>query len=509
MPAPLGSLKDQTIDVLVLGGGLLGTSTARALAARGARVALVEPIDFGWGASGRTSRLALEEPAAKVLLRPGRFRALLRERATLVHAARPAALPVPVVVPRALVGAGEARSSARRERLASWLAPGGWPGPRAAAGKAAGKIPLAALEEGKARLHFDALVDDRRLVLLTALAAAKAGVVLAQRCDLTGLEVAEGGGVWAEIRDRVTGEAVNVRARAVVNATGAWIDHVRASLDVGREKLFPLARAVRVAIDDPSDAAALLGRRDGAPFLLAPATRGTLLAAPFEPAAQGSRERAAERLLRLAADYFGARPEPRAAFEELRPAVERAAMAREAARGAPFWSVAAAGALRERLTARRLAERIEDELGRFAGRGARAPLAASAAGASLKRERQEARGAGLGADQARWMVGRYGAAWREVVTEAGGAEPLADGAPPLRCEVAWAVREEGARTLSDILLRWRLPEIAPSLEIEEIVAAAAADDATRAFAWSPVQRERELERWRHERRLAYGPAEIG
>ncbi|MCE5248375.1 FAD-dependent oxidoreductase, partial [bacterium] len=60
MPAPLGSLKDQTIDVLVLGGGLLGTSTARALAARGARVALVEPIDFGWGASGRTSRLALE-----------------------------------------------------------------------------------------------------------------------------------------------------------------------------------------------------------------------------------------------------------------------------------------------------------------------------------------------------------------------------------------------------------------------------------------------------------------
>src|SRR6266704_5175390 len=51
------SLLEGPLDVLVIGGGIVGAGIARDAAMRGLRVGLVERHDFAFGTSGRSSRL--------------------------------------------------------------------------------------------------------------------------------------------------------------------------------------------------------------------------------------------------------------------------------------------------------------------------------------------------------------------------------------------------------------------------------------------------------------------
>ncbi|HOS75858.1 MAG TPA: FAD-dependent oxidoreductase, partial [Verrucomicrobiota bacterium] len=55
--ATLKTLEQDPFDVLVIGGGIVGTGVARDAAMRGLRVALVEQHDFSFGTSSRSSRL--------------------------------------------------------------------------------------------------------------------------------------------------------------------------------------------------------------------------------------------------------------------------------------------------------------------------------------------------------------------------------------------------------------------------------------------------------------------
>src|SRR5690349_23235772 len=55
--AALQSLSQGTLDVLVIGGGIVGAGVARDAAMRGLKVGLVEQHDFAFGTSSRSSRL--------------------------------------------------------------------------------------------------------------------------------------------------------------------------------------------------------------------------------------------------------------------------------------------------------------------------------------------------------------------------------------------------------------------------------------------------------------------
>ena len=50
-------LTNETLDVLVIGGGIVGSCVARDAAMRGLRAGLVEQRDFAFGTSSRSSRL--------------------------------------------------------------------------------------------------------------------------------------------------------------------------------------------------------------------------------------------------------------------------------------------------------------------------------------------------------------------------------------------------------------------------------------------------------------------
>ena len=80
--SPLGELDGTKVDVLIIGGGINGCSTAQHLAAEGYSVLLVEKNDFAWAASSRSSRilhcglryLAPERTPLEFFFRPRRLR---------------------------------------------------------------------------------------------------------------------------------------------------------------------------------------------------------------------------------------------------------------------------------------------------------------------------------------------------------------------------------------------------------------------------------------------------
>src|SRR5437588_6865459 len=55
--AALAALAGKPLDLLVIGGGIVGAGVARDAAMRGLRVGLVEQHDFAFGTSSRSSRL--------------------------------------------------------------------------------------------------------------------------------------------------------------------------------------------------------------------------------------------------------------------------------------------------------------------------------------------------------------------------------------------------------------------------------------------------------------------
>ena len=55
-------------------------------------------------------------------------------------------------------------------------------------------------------------------------AAAEAGATVLNFAEVVDLRIVAGRVAGAEVRDRLSGEAVSVEARAVVNATGPWLE---------------------------------------------------------------------------------------------------------------------------------------------------------------------------------------------------------------------------------------------------------------------------------------------
>ena len=246
----LDGLASETVDLLVVGGGVTGTGVALDAAARGLSVALVEARDLAWGTSRWSSKLVhgglryLATGDVGVARESARERHVLMTR-TAPHLVR--ALPQ-VLTPGAgrrkglTVGIGFGLGDLlRRDAGTSSLV---LPGPRLARrDEAARLVPAAAREHlhGAWIAHDGQLVDDARLVVALARTAAGRGAKILTRVRATKLR-ADG----ATLRDTLTGATLTVRARVVVNATGVWAGTVDPSVRLrpsrGTHVVVPAAR---------------------------------------------------------------------------------------------------------------------------------------------------------------------------------------------------------------------------------------------------------------------------
>ncbi len=228
----------QPFDVLVIGGGITGAGVALDAAARGLRTALVERDDFASGTSSKSSKMI---HGGLRYLQNGDVRLVyqaLRERRRLMRNAPHLVAVLPFMIPITTRDGVVSRRIARALGSAMWMydLTGGWRigrlHKRISAEEAAAHFPTTHVERlSSAYLYFDAAADDARLTLTIARTAAEHGAVLVNRCRVVDI-TADDGGRASGVVVEADGDRFPVPARTIVNATGVWADEVRA-LDEG------------------------------------------------------------------------------------------------------------------------------------------------------------------------------------------------------------------------------------------------------------------------------------
>jgi glycerol-3-phosphate dehydrogenase len=94
-----------------------------------------------------------------------------------------------------------------------------------------------------APLYYDCATDDARLTLETAIDAARRGAVIAPYCKVVSIAHDEQGrAMGARVRDVLSGKEQLVRAAIVVNATGPWSDRTRG---LGTDPIGPRLRPTK------------------------------------------------------------------------------------------------------------------------------------------------------------------------------------------------------------------------------------------------------------------------
>ena len=224
--AAIERLAGRELDLLVIGGGIIGAGIAAVASRNGLAVALVDKGDFGGETSTASSKLIHGGLRYLRLGDVGLVRESLHERRVLTrvvapHLVRriPFLFPLyhrgpygPLTIQTGLVLYG-AFARSRLHRLAS---------PE----RARDYVPSLRIDDLRAcGMYADATTHDGRLCLANVRAAEDAGAVVLNYADVGELQSVGGRVSGASVA--VDGEVVAVRSRTVVNATGPWVDAVR------------------------------------------------------------------------------------------------------------------------------------------------------------------------------------------------------------------------------------------------------------------------------------------
>ena len=221
-------------DVVVIGGGITGAGILLEASRRGLKVLLVEQRDFAWGTSSRSSKLV---HGGLRYLKEGQFgltRESVHEREHLLQQA------AGLVEPQSFAfGDYVGRKPGKRAflvGLAIYDRMAGQSGrhyfDRAEFAALAPNVATDGLQGGM--VYTDAKTDDARLVLRVLQEARQYGGVALNYMAVESLvrnDDGEAAGVW--LRDGLSGEQHEVRARLVISATGAWADRLRQSSAAG------------------------------------------------------------------------------------------------------------------------------------------------------------------------------------------------------------------------------------------------------------------------------------
>ncbi len=272
----LRRLGEETFDVLVIGGGIVGAGVALDAASRGLRTALVERHDFASGTSSKSSKLV---HGGLRYLQQRDFRLVyeaLHERQRLLENAPHLVTPLPFLIPLfgkdGVMNKGMARAYATALTLYD-LTGGlriGKRHRRITQAETLAHLPTLRTDRLVAGfLYYDAHTDDARLTLAIARTAAlDHGAVVANYTEVTGLVTDASGDVrGARVRPAWPGAGVpaasdfEVRAHVVVNAAGVWADDVRALEEPSHPHSIRPAKGIHITVPRsklPADIAAVI-----------------------------------------------------------------------------------------------------------------------------------------------------------------------------------------------------------------------------------------------------------
>jgi glycerol-3-phosphate dehydrogenase len=236
MKRNLGVIAREKFDLIVVGGGIIGTGIARDASLRGIKTLLIEKEDFGYGTTSRSSRLI---HGGLRYLRMLEFHLVaqdLHEREVLLKIAPHLVHPFPFIIPITSlyyrialgVGVGMYDVMARGNSMPSHR--------HLSRHEVLEMEPeLEAIKDLKgAILYYDCQAPfTERLGIENVLSAAEHGAAIINHAQLTGF-LRDGNNVCGiQVLDCLSGETYKVKSRLVVNAAGHWVDCVRDLLRSG------------------------------------------------------------------------------------------------------------------------------------------------------------------------------------------------------------------------------------------------------------------------------------
>ncbi len=519
--ASIGEFSGTKYDLVIIGGGITGAGILREASLRGLKVLLLEAEDFASGTSSKSTKLIhggiryLQMGHIHVVRESARERKRVHELAP--HLAEPQWLMLPagnmVEFLKYKIGVnlyeklGLVESPDRHFNLSHQ--------------DLVAREPLLALDRyPHACIYREYLTDDARLVLANLRAGIEAGGSALNKMRVTGLlkENGETNGVRASCQ--ITGEEVLIHARGVINAAGPWVESVCDLDGLPSEKPLVLSKGVHVVIPYerlPLNEMVLMIAGDKRPVFAIP--RGDVVYlgttdSRYEKKADVWPEVFSSELEYLFApvqDYFNVSltmADCLSTWAGLRPLIAQTGKStKEISRKDEIWMsksglITIAGG---KLTGyRKMAEDTVDESIQMLGLSAReesgdTPLpGGDFQGDAETFSSQIANDYQMSPEKALRLTRLYGSEVSQVI--AMGSNPISDGSRILTGEVKWAIEEEGAITLEDVVYRRTRAAYYRPEEVPEMLGPVA-DLLAAELDWSVDKRNAEVESVRARFRL--------
>ena len=523
----LEAMTSTELDVLVIGGGVVGAGSALDAATRGLSVGLVEARDFASGTSSRSSKLIHGGLRYLEMLDFRLVAEALQERGLLIDKLAPHLIrPVPFIYPlthhvweRLYAGAGVALydvlgTLSGRAR--------GLPHHRHLSRRGARRIMPSLRGDALvgALQYYDAQVDDARHTMFLARTAAAYGAHVATRARVVGL-LREGERVTgAQVHDLESGATFKVRAKQVINATGVWTDDTQSL--VGERGQFKVRASKGVHLVVPKDriqgSSGLILRTEKSVLFVIPWGRHWIIGTTDTDWALDKAHPAASAAdidyildhVNVVLEQPLTHADVEGVYAGLRPLLfgesdSTSKLSREhaVAHTAPGLVVVAGGKYTTyRIMARDAVDAAVHGLDSKVPPSVTqdVPLLGAEGYTAMKNARyQLAHRYGLHVARVEHLLGRYGSLVDDVldlvVDDPSLAEPLAGAPDHLRAEIVYAATHEGARHIEDVLARRTRISIETFDRgigsVEEVAALMAP-----VLGWSEDQVEREKEHYR-------------
>jgi len=267
-PIIIHNLHTENYDLLVIGGGITGAGIALDAASRGLKTALVEKNDFAFGTSSRSTKLIHGGLRYLKQLEFGLVKEVGSERAVVHNLAPHLVVPEKMLLPLSEKKGFGYWLTSLGLKLYDWLAGVKPRDQRKMLSRAQtlSNEPLLRDDDVKGgAIYAEYRTDDARLTIEIIKAAVQHGADCVSYTQVTDFLYEQNNVHGAVVKDLVTNDSYTIRAHAVVNAAGPWVDELReinksrqgkrlhltkgVHLVVAREKL-PVQQAIYFDVDD-------------------------------------------------------------------------------------------------------------------------------------------------------------------------------------------------------------------------------------------------------------------
>ncbi|MEU0842969.1 glycerol-3-phosphate dehydrogenase/oxidase [Streptomyces sp. NPDC005962] len=522
----LARMADRELDVLVVGGGVVGAGTALDAATRGLETGLVESRDWASGTSSRSSKLIHGGLRYLEMLDFALVREALKERGLLLERIAPHLVkPVPFLYPlkhrgweRMYAGAGVALYDAMSVSSGHGR---GLPVHRHLSRTSALRVAPCLRKDALvgALQYYDAQVDDARFVTSLVRTAARYGAHVANRARVVGFLREGARVVGARVHDLEQGGEFEIRARQVVNASGVWTDETQALIAERGQFHVRASKGIHLVVprDRIHSTTGLILRTEKSVLFVIPWGRHWIIGTTdtgwdLDKAHPAASSADIDYLLEHVNEVLGVpltRDDVEGVYAGLRPllagesdATSKLSREHTVAHPVPGLVVVAGG---KYTTYRVMAKDAVDEavhgLDRRVGPCVteEVPLVGAVGYNALWNARARmARRTGLHVARVEHLLNRYGALAEEVLELIAAdptlGEPLTAADDYLRAEVVYAASHEGARHLDDVLTRRTRISI-ETFDRGTRGAREAAELMAPVLGWGPEQIDKEVEHY--------------